>query len=315
LLYETVSKNRLGGPPPPLHRHHLIDPPAVTPSEYAAILADFARRLESIVGYCERIGCAPVLVIPPANEGGFEPNRSVLAATVPPAERARVAAAFAAARAAEAEAPSRALAGYRALLGRHPEFAEAQFRAGRVLERLGDYAGANRHYVAARDADAFPVRCPGPFQEVYRSVARRHGCILIDGPAVLRGLCPHGVLDDHAINDAHHPALVGHVALAEAVLGELRRRGVLGWGAGAAPTVDPAAVADHFGIDREKWEQACKLSSSAYRGYALIRYDPSERAAKSLRLMDAARQIAQGIPPEEVIVPGFGVRTVASDRP
>src|SRR3954449_11556483 len=90
LIYETVSKNRLGGPPPPLHRHHLIDPPAVTPSEYAAILADFHRRLEALVAYCERIGTVPVLVIPPGNEGGFEPNRSVLSGAVGEAERDRV---------------------------------------------------------------------------------------------------------------------------------------------------------------------------------------------------------------------------------
>jgi hypothetical protein len=314
LVYETVSKNRLGGPPPPLHKHHLIDPPAVTPSEYAAVLSDFHRRLESIVGYCERVGCVPVLVIPPGNEGGFEPNRSVLEATATPAERRRVEREFAAARAAEGPEPRRALAGYEAILGRHPGFAEAQFRAGRVLEGLGEYASASRRYEAARDADAFPVRCPGAFHEAYRSVARRHGCILVDGPAVLRGICPRGILDDHALNDAHHPALVGHAKLAEAVLGELRSRGVLGWRSGAAPEVGAAAVAEHFGMDAERWKGACQISASSYRGYALIRYDQTERAFKSNRLMDAARRIAEGVSPDETGVPGIGVRLAPPER-
>src|SRR5262249_30739397 len=154
-----------------------------------------------IVDECERVGCVPVLVIPPGNEAGFEPNRSVLADTVANAERARVARAFASARAAEAPDPARALAGYPAILRPRPGFADAHLRAGRLLERAGQYPEANRHYLLARDHDGYPVRCPSPLQEAYRAVARRHGCILVDGPAVLRRICPHGILDDHAFHD------------------------------------------------------------------------------------------------------------------
>jgi hypothetical protein len=313
LIYETVSKNRLGGPPPPLHQHHLIDPPAYTPSEYAAILADFGRRLEAIVAYCERIGAVPVLVIPPANEGGFEPNRSVLAATVPPAERDRVTRAFAAARADEPGAPARALAGYRAILDRHPEFAEAHFRAARLLERAGDYAAANRHYLLARDCDGYPVRCPGPFQEAYRAVARRHGCIMVDGPAVLRRICPRGILDDHAIHDAHHPTLSGHVALSRAILDALRARGAIGWRDGPAPAriIDPAETATHFGIDAEKWAIVCARSATFYRDFSWTRYDKTERLAKQRLYEEAGRKIAQGTPPEEAGLPGLGVRPIS----
>jgi hypothetical protein len=317
LIYETVNKNRLGGPPPPLHQHQLIDPPAVTPSEYADVVADFHRRLEAIVGYCERIGCVPVLVIPPGNEAGFEPNRSVLAGDVPKAEVRRVAEAFAAARALEADEPERALAGYRALLDRHPEFAEAHFRAARLLERLGRFAAANRHYLEARDRDGYPVRCPAPFQEAYRAVARRHGAILVDGPAVLRGICPHGILDDHAFHDAHHPCLAGHVALAEAVLRALHRRQAFGWGEGrgrgrgrAADTsprpIDPAEAAAHFGIGTEQWVVVCARSATHYRDFSWARYDRSERLAKQRLYEEAGREIARGIPPQETGVPGLG---------
>jgi hypothetical protein len=307
LTYETVSKNRLGGPPPALHEHHLIDPPCVTPSEYAAVVADFHRRLEAVVAYCERIGTVPVLVIPPANEAGFEPNRSVLADTVSKAERARVTRAFEAARAAEEDDPAWALGGYQAILAQHPEFAEAHFRAGQLLERAGDYAGANRHYVLARDCDGYPVRCPLPFQEVYRAVARRHGSILIDGLVVLRTVCPHGMLDDHALQDAHHPNLAGQVALAQAVLEGLRARGALGWRRGPVPTVDLAAAALQFGMDAEKWVVVCARAATHYRDFSWARYDRTDRRQKQRMYEEAGRKITDGVPPEATGVPGVGV--------
>ncbi|MGZ3317852.1 MAG: hypothetical protein ACXU95_11165, partial [Isosphaeraceae bacterium] len=49
-VYETVRKHRLGGPPPALNHHLLIDVPAFTSSELLQILTDFRRRLEAIVG-------------------------------------------------------------------------------------------------------------------------------------------------------------------------------------------------------------------------------------------------------------------------
>ena len=317
LIYETVSKNRLGGPPPPLHQHHLIDPPAVTPSEYAAVLADFGRRLEAIVTYCERIGTWPVLVIPPGNEGGFEPNRSVLADSVATDERDRVIRAYEVAHADEADDPSRALAGYRAILDVHPEFAEAQFRAARLLERAGEDAEADRRYRLARDLDGYPVRCPTPFQDTFRAVARRHGCILVDGPAVLRRICPRGILDDHAIHDAHHPTLSGHVALAQATLDALRQRRAIGWRDGLAPApaplVDPAETAAHFGMDRDRWAIVCARSATFYRDFSWTRHDKTERLAKQRLYEEAGRKIAGGTPPEEAGVPGLGVPPAAPE--
>ena len=52
------------------------------------MLDEFGRRIEAIVSWCERIGAVPVLVIPPSNESGYEPNRSVLPASVSQRESA-----------------------------------------------------------------------------------------------------------------------------------------------------------------------------------------------------------------------------------
>src|SRR5262249_35478360 len=168
LAYEIISKNRLDRPVPLTGRHQLVDPPLCSPSETADILADFRRRLEAIVSYCERIDAVPILIIPPANEAGFEPSRSTLPAGLLLPGRRRVAVGFEAPRHPEAGVPPRAAAGYAGTLARYPGFAEAHFRLARLREAQGNLTEAGRHYLAALDCDGLPIRCPAPFRSVYR---------------------------------------------------------------------------------------------------------------------------------------------------
>src|SRR5262249_49914475 len=137
-------------------RHQLIDPPLCSPSEAADILADFRRRLEAIVGYCGRIGAVPIVIVPPANESGFEPSRSTLPAWASSEDQRWVVDTFQAARAAEAEEPGQAADGYARILEKYPPFAEAHFRLARLLERDGRPAEAGPHYLAALDHDGLP---------------------------------------------------------------------------------------------------------------------------------------------------------------
>ena len=108
LAYELISKNRLDRPPSLSLRHHLIDPPICSPVESAAILDDFGRRLEAIVAYCDRIGALPILIVPPANEAGYEPSRSTLPVEVTVSERNRLIDEMRAARALESPDPAQA---------------------------------------------------------------------------------------------------------------------------------------------------------------------------------------------------------------
>ena len=290
LAYEIISKNRLDSPPPLTGRHQLIDPPLCSPSESADILADFTRRLESLVAYCERIGALPILIIPPANEAGSEPSRSTLPPTVPQAERRRVVEEVQSARTAESSDPDRAAAGYAAILARHPGFAEAHFRLARLLERDGKWAAAGRHYLAALDNDGLPIRCPAPFRAAYQQVARRHPrCMLIDGRRELAAISPNGLIGDRVIQDTHHPNLNGYVALAGAVLREVQLRKPLEPSRTIDLPLSPAVCARHFGMDAAKWATVCERTSVHYKRLAGYRYDPTERLEKSRRFAEAAR--------------------------
>jgi tetratricopeptide (TPR) repeat protein len=302
MIAEAIDTNRLDAPP---STGPLLDWPMCTEAEYAAILADFRRRLDAIVAYCDRLGTLPILVIPPANESGFEPSRTVLPGPLSPDERAALTQEFEAARAVEAN-PKRSVALYRELVARQPAFAEAHFRLARLLEAAGDWDEARRHYQLARDSDGLPIRFPTVFQDVYREVAARHDCILIDGPEVLRATTAHGILDDTLFHDAHHPSLRAAATLAEAILRALHARNAFGWRAGPERAVDASECAAHLGMDMMRWGTVCDRSGAFYRHIAVTRYDPSERLAKAKRFAHAAQQINEGVSPEATGLPGVG---------
>ena len=72
---------------PATGRRDLIDRPAFTREEADLLLADFRRRLDAIVTFGVRSGAVCVLISPPGNDAGFEPNRSYLRARTPRAAR------------------------------------------------------------------------------------------------------------------------------------------------------------------------------------------------------------------------------------
>ena len=215
-------------------------------------------------------------MIPPANDAGFDPNRSVLPAGTPRAEREAFAREFLAVRRSEDADPSGAIAGYRELLDRQPGFAETHYRLGVLLAHQGDWDEAYQQFVAARDLDGFPLaarRIPAGLPR--RGRHHRDGTILIDGQALFHAIGSHGLLDDELVHDAMHPALRGHIALAQAILEALRRRSLLGWPPNApAPRIDPSECAAHFGIGREDWRLLAERGAMFYFGMAPLRYDP-----------------------------------------
>jgi len=306
LVRELISKNRLDAPPPLTGHHQLIDPPLCDPAEYAEVLADFSARLETIVAYCERIGAQPILIIPPANEADYEPNRSTVAPGTSPADRRRLADDFQRARSLMERDPARAESIFRAILDRHPEFAEADFRLGKLLEASERTDEARERFRLALDHDGLPLRCPEPFRASYHQVAKRHpGAILIDGRRELMAASPSGLLGDEMIEDTHHPNLKGYLALAAAVLRELKRRGIFGEASAAIEPPDLAACVARFDLDAAKLAEACQRTRVHYERAAGYRYDSSERLAKSQRFAEAARRLRAGASIYDVGLPAF----------
>jgi lysophospholipase L1-like esterase len=315
-IRELSDKCRIAVPPPPEASRSLVDVPAYTPAESRALRADFESRLDQIVTFAEGVGAIPILIIPAANDADFEPNRSFLPAARTYPERAAFARDFLAARRLEAHDPSRALALYRALVVREPEFAETHYRMARLLARAGDGEAAYRHAIRARDLDGLPMRCLTSFQEAYRAVASRHDCILIDAQAGFHAIGARGQLDDHLFHDLMHPSLRGQMVLAQAILDGLHAWRAFGWPEGTpAPRLDPARCAAHFGLGAPEWERICLWGIMVYDAMSPVRYDPSRRRAKKMAFAKAFQRIEKGEAPESVGLPNVGVPTTVPAFP
>jgi tetratricopeptide (TPR) repeat protein len=271
--------------------------------------------LEAIVSYCDQIGALPILIVPPANEARYEPNRSTLPTWVSTVERQRLTSEFERARAGGSRDPEASAALYESILSRHPGFAEAHFRLAELLERQGRFQDAADHYLRALDEDGLPIRCPAPLRAAYVEVARRHPrAILIDGRQELRELSPNGLLGDEMIQDTHHPTFRGYLTLAGAVLRELAGRKCIEGLSTIDLPLDGRECARHFGMGPDPWATACDRTSTHYHRVAGYRYDPAARLRQSWRYAEAARQIRAGIPIDEIAVTGIALKSPGSPR-
>jgi hypothetical protein len=308
LIRRAADKCRIAIPPPRQTSRPLVDVPVYTPAEYGALLADFRRRLESLVRHAGRIGAIPILIVPPGNDAGFEPNRSFLPAATTYRDREEFERAFQDARRLELSDPDASIERYRALLARQPGFAAAHYRLARLLERAGGRGEAYRHDIAARDHDGLPMRCPTPFQDAYRRVAERYPCILIDAQSYFHAIGRDGLLGDDLFHDMMHPSIRGQIALAQAVLQGLHARRAFGWPPDdAAPLVDPASCAAHFGLGRDQWPSLCLWGAQMYDWMAPLGHDPRRRRAKRDAFLEARDRILAGQSPETVGLPNVGI--------
>jgi Tetratricopeptide repeat len=314
LIMESRDRQRVDMVPPRAVTRELVDKPACTVEEFETIRTDFQRRWEAIAVYCELIGTLPIFIIPPSNDGGYDPSRSVLSADTPGKERIAFAASVAHARALEDKVRAQAIEIDRKLLERHPEFAETHYRLAQLLEKTGDWDEAKQHFAQARERDAMPLRCPEPFRQVIRDVAARHPLVvLVDGPRVLEAESRHGILDDHFFHDAQHPNLRGYVALSKNLLEQLGARRAFGWSADSpVPVVNLEICAGHYKIGPERLKEVCRREAWFFGATAYIRYDPVFRNERSAAYVRAAATIRDGQDAADIRIPGWSMPTAPS---
>ena len=264
------------------------------------LFADFQRRLEAIVAYCERIKCLPILIIPPGNDA-LGPSQSYVRPETRVQARRDFFRRLAEIRSGEQSNPAGAIESYRDALAEQPTHAQAHHRLARLLESAGEFSDANRHYVLARDFDGLPMRCHSRLEAAYRTVAKHHpqSAILVDGPAVLRAKSRHGILDNDLFHDNVHPTLRSHAALAEAVLSGLKARAAFGWPASTPPTCSgPTELPRNSTLMRPPGLPYASVRPCIMTGSQPSCSTRAERIAWRDRYVRAAHEIEAGASPE-----------------
>lgn len=295
LILESIDRFRGEARPPDRVTRELVDHPTCTAKEHEFLRREFERRLDGLVAWCVRERILPILIVPAGNDAGFDPSRSVLDGETPEPDRREFARQVESAREAELADPESAISAYRRLIDRHPEFSETHYRLGRLLRKAGRGDEAREHFIAARDLDGLPLRCPSDFQQTIRVVAGRYAGLLIDAQRILARSSPDEILDDRYFHDGQHVNLAGQVALAEEILDQLKDRRFLGWPASSSlPPIEIGDCVRSFGLDAAKWAEVCRRSAGFYARCAYVRFDPADRLVMGGRYAKAAEDITSG---------------------
>jgi hypothetical protein len=275
-------------------KNRLADDPWLTPSERADILDGFAFKLGQVLDFAERSGCQTVLVLPPSNEGDFEPNRSVLAPWRSSAERETITREFQEARALELQDSFQSRAAYIQLIARAPELAEPHFRLGRLLEIAGLIDDSRDHYRAACDLDGMPTRFNSELAALCRKAARGRADVrVVDGRLEFLRHSLKATIDDNLMLDGPHPSLRGTVVLARAVLRafDLEQQ----------PTrLQPSDVISQFELNNDAWLRAARWGRDYYAMWTKVRFEPSERIEKRSRFEEIVHRLEAGTAIEEI---------------
>ena len=233
-----------------------------------SVVEHFEFNLEQMVNIARDHGAAIVFVEPVENLKDFSPFKPEPTPGLDAAARARAATLLARGEAllaaGEARAALAALAEAREIDPRH---AEVRFRLGRAHLALGDRAAADAAFRRARDEDVAPLRAIGPIHAAVRRVAARRGVPLVDLPRLLAE-AGHPIPGDEVLLDHVHPDVPVHGLIAERVLDEMIREGVVdprpGWGPPERRAIFDRVVA---GLDREYYARR-DLNLSKVLGWA-----------------------------------------------
>jgi tetratricopeptide (TPR) repeat protein len=147
-----------------------------------------------------------------------------------------------------------ALRRYREALRLDDRFAEAQYRAGKVLFALGRMEEASEHLLRAAEEDVCPLRALEEIRAAVRKTAADFHAPLVDFDAEMRRTLRekegHAIPGDENFLDHVHPTIENHRLVALRVIDRMAEAGMLHassqWGAGAVERVSQEITA---GID------------------------------------------------------------------
>src|SRR6202162_2433057 len=118
-----------------------------------------------------------------------------------------------------------ALKSYLAATQIDDQFAELEFRIARSLWKQGDYAGARKRFLRARDLDTLRFRADSRINDINRSVASSSaGVELVDAETIFSNQSSDGIIGGDLVYEHVHMTPLGNYLLAPAMFLQIASR-------------------------------------------------------------------------------------------
>lgn len=198
------------------------------PRQFELLLEHYRFNVEAMVATARAAGVPLFLVTCPVNLREWTPNVSRHRKDLAPAEKERFTALFReGVLALERGEPASAVAPLGGAIAIDDEYAEAHFRLGDALRRVGRREEAKQEFVRALQRDGFPFRELPEFQTVLARVAAERGARLVDIVAPLEAASLDGIPGYDVFNDYVHLTESAQEIAAHELLRGLGRAGLL----------------------------------------------------------------------------------------
>lgn len=163
----------------------------------------------------------------------------------------------------EAVDPKEALKQYREAEKIDAEHGLLLYRIARCRERQGEQKLAERYYRKAKEWDICPLRMRDSLHDVLRQIAKAQQVPLVDVEKLLTPTAPHQSPGFETYVDHVHPTMEGHQKIAQALLVEMQRQGL---------------------VSKTLPEWSAKQRRDAYRQH-VANLPPTFRAGSKMRLL------------------------------
>lgn len=201
------------------------------------VLKHYRYNLLRMIDIAHSIGARVVLITPASNLLERSPFKNEHRAGLTESELARWKEHYQLAEQRFRDrAPAAALAALDESIKIDDRHAEAHFRRGHALEKLGRYDEAKIALIRALDEDVCPLRALSPTSEIVAQVAKEREIPLIDFVAIQEEHSPHGIPGREVFFDHVHPTIESHRLLALEILSVMENEGIV------SPDLDDAKL-------------------------------------------------------------------------
>lgn len=185
------------------------------PTWRTGVIEHFEHNVRRMVDLC-RASDVPVIVIDPgANLRDCPPFKAEYPPELDPRHQAEAARLWDRARVTYRDRPRQAIRHLEEAVKWAPQHAGLQFELAKLLDRVGEYEPALRHYRLARDFDVCPLRITSEMNAVLRRIAADEPIPLVTAREDFIGLSRDGIPGSFVYVDHVHPSIPMHEKLGE----------------------------------------------------------------------------------------------------